>query len=101
MKATAQKLIALSLAAAMALGLTACGGGSSNGGGSSADSSPSASGEGGTAPPSYADEMVIGVTAEPKNIEPNGPGVGPAETHQRGRHGLHLQPGARREVLQR
>lgn len=81
MKATAQKLIALSLAAAMALGLTACGGGSSNGGGSSADSSPSASGEGGTAPTSYADEIVIGVTAEPKNIEPNGPGVGPAETH--------------------
>lgn len=30
-------------------------------------------------PTSYADQIVVGITAEPKYIEPNAPGMGPAE----------------------
>ena len=72
----AKKLTALSLAAVMGLGLAACSGGSGNG-----DATGTASPTPGTTaePTSYADQIVVGITAEPKYIEPNAPGMGPAE----------------------
>ena len=76
MNPTARKLTALSLAAVMGLGLAACSGGSGNG-----DATGTASPTPGTTaePTSYADQIVVGITAEPKYIEPNAPGMGPAE----------------------
>ena len=76
MNPTARKLTALSLAAVMGLGLAACSGGSGNG-----DATGTASPTPGTTaePASYADQIVVGITAEPKYIEPNAPGMGPAE----------------------
>ena len=76
MNPTARKLTALSLAAVMGLGLAACSGGSGNG-----DATGTASPTPGTTaePASYADQIVVGTTAEPKYIEPNAPGMGPAE----------------------
>lgn len=58
------------------LGLAACSGGSGNG-----DATGTASPTPGTTaePTSYADQIVVGITAEPKYIEPNAPGMGPAE----------------------
>ena len=76
MKANAQKLAALSLAAALSLGLTACGGGDTTPGGGTAGPNATGSAGGET---SYADQIVVGITAEPKYIEPNAPGMGPAE----------------------
>ena len=68
MNPTARKLTALSLAAVMGLGLAACSGGSGNG-----DATGTASPTPGTTaePTSYADQIVVGITAEPKYIEPN------------------------------
>ena len=73
MNPTARKLTALSLAAVMGLGLAACSGGSGNG-----DATGTASPTPGTTaePTSYADQIVVGITAEPKY---NAPGMGPAE----------------------
>ena len=73
MNPTARKLTALSLAAVMGLGLAACSGGSGNG-----DATGTASPTPGTTaePTSYADQIVVGITAEPKYIEPNAPGEG-------------------------
>ena len=76
MKANARKLAALSLAAALSLGLAACGGGGDTPSDSTA--SPDATGSAG-AETGYADQIVVGITAEPKYIEPNAPGMGPAE----------------------
>ena len=63
MNPTARKLTALSLAAVMGLGLAACSGGSGNG-----DATGTASPTPGTTaePASYADQIVVGITAEPK-----------------------------------
>ena len=69
MKRIAKKLAALSLAAVMALGLVACG----------QKTDPEPTGSGTTGNVSYADQIVVGITQEPKYIEPNAPGVGPAE----------------------
>ena len=74
MNSIVRKLTALSLAAVMGLGLTACGGG----GGDASTATPAPGAPTG-APASYADQIVVGITAEPKAIEPNAPGVGPAE----------------------
>ena len=65
MNPTARKLTALSLAAVMGLGLAACSGGSGNG-----DATGTASPTPGTTaePTSYADQIVVGITAEPKYI---------------------------------
>ena len=74
MNSIVRKLTALSLAAVMGLGLAACGGG----GGDASTATPAPGAPTG-APASYADQIVVGITAEPKAIEPNAPGVGPAE----------------------
>ena len=69
MKRIGKKLAALSLALVMIAGLAACGN----------QSDPDASGSGTPGEVSYADQIVVGITQEPKYIEPNAPGVGPAE----------------------
>ena len=65
MNPTARKLTALSLAAVMGLGLAACSGGSGNG-----DATGTASPTPGTTaePASYADQIVVGITAEPTRL---------------------------------
>lgn len=70
MKSTVKKLAALSMAAVLALGLVACGGGKDP-----ETSNTPAGGE----EVSYADQIVVGITAEPAYLEPNCPGAGPSE----------------------
>ena len=75
MNPIARKLTALSLAAVMGLGLAACG----NDKGTDSTGDPNATGSANAEQTSYADQIVVGITAEPKYIEPNAPGMGPAE----------------------
>ena len=75
MKANVRRVAALSLAAALSLGLAACGGGGNT---PSSTATPDATGSANTEA-GYASQIVVGVTAEPKYIEPNAPGMGPAE----------------------
>lgn len=76
MNPIARKLTALSLAAVMGLGLAACGGGNDDAGNTS---TPDATGSAPAGETTYADQIVVGVTQEPKYIEPNAPGMGPSE----------------------
>lgn len=73
MNPIARKLTALSLAAVMGLGLAACG----NDKGTDSTGDPNATGSANAEQTSYADQIVVGITAEPKYIEPNAPGMGP------------------------
>lgn len=75
MKANVRRVAALSLAAALSLGLAACGGGGNT---PSSTATPDATGSANTEA-GYASQIVVGITAEPKYIEPNAPGMGPAE----------------------
>lgn len=75
MNPIARKLTALSLAAVMGLGLAACGGDQDT----TNTGDPSATGSASAEQTSYADQIVAGVTQEPKYLEPNAPGMGPSE----------------------
>ena len=72
MKKKNLKLASLLLAVAMLLSLTACGGS-----GAATSAQPTASSE--AEATSYADQIIIGTLADPTYIDPNAPGVGPAE----------------------
>ncbi len=68
MRSIARKLAALALALVMVLGLVAC----TNNSKEPEDTNEPVGGE-------FADQIVLGITSEPMQLEPNGPGCGPAE----------------------
>ena len=85
MKKMMSRYVAFVLAAIMVLSLVACGGnnaGTNNGGNTNnagQTETDTTTPDTGKEEASYADQIVIGVTAEPMYIEPNAPGVGVTE----------------------